>query len=345
MRRLASFLVGLTIGVAGCGSSRESTSAGDVGSSSDRDLARAIAQSDVLKDAQSRIDRGHPWRATLLLAPILRDPQKRTPAALIVAARAAAGWGGSADVDKLLASESWIDSEFGGEARELLTRAALERGADTTALTHASAAMRDAREPDTRATRLVLLARALERNNFFDSAAANYSRAAGTFPSIHDWLQLRVAGTERDSAKRAAVYATVTLPVARPRIAWTEAQPRSTDTRRAALERYAQMLGGTKTDLARFMQEGQSAIRELAAGLQVRKHFAQFQALLAAPDDSAEGRLRAQVALVALHLAAFGPLSPAAGCGGDGAAAPVERTDLRAAGLRVANDVLAGAAL
>ena len=67
-----------------------------------------------------------------------------------------------------------------------------------------------------------------------------------------------------------------------------------------------------KTDLARFMQEGQSAIRELAAGLQVRKHFAQFQALLAAPDESAEGRLRAQVALVALHLAAFGPLSPAA---------------------------------
>ena len=96
-------------------------------------------------------------------------------------------------------------------------------------------------------------------------------------------------------------------------IAWTERQPRGTDTRRAALDRYAQMLGGPKTDLARFMQEGQSAIRELAAGLQVRKHFAQFQALLAAPDESAEGKLRAQVALVALHLAAFGPLSPAAG--------------------------------
>ena len=128
-------------------------------------------------------------------------------------------------------------------------------------------------------------------------------------------------------------------------IAWTEAQPLGTDTRQAALERYARMLGGPKTDLARFMQEGQSAIRELAAGLQVRKHFAQFQALLAAPDESAEGRLRAQVALVALHLAAIGPLSPAAGVGDDGEPAPVDRTELRAAGLRVANDVLAGAAL
>lgn len=128
-------------------------------------------------------------------------------------------------------------------------------------------------------------------------------------------------------------------------IAWTAQQPSSVETRRAALERYARLLGGPKTDLARFMQEGQSAIRELAAGLQVRKHFAQFQTLLAAPDDSAEGRLRAQVALVTLHLAAFGPLSPAAHCGGDGAAAPDDRTEVRAAGLRVAADVLAGAAL
>ena len=117
-------------------------------------------------------------------------------------------------------------------------------------------------------------------------------------------------------------------------IAWTEGQPRGTDTRRAALDRYAQMLGGPKTDLARFMQEGQTAIRELAAGLQVRKHFARFQALLAAPDESAEGGLRAQVALVALHLAAFGPLSPAADYDGDGAATPVDRTELRAATRR-----------
>ncbi len=120
---------------------------------------------------------------------------------------------------------------------------------------------------------------------------------------------------------------------------WTAAQPRSAETRRAALERYAKLLAGRKTDLARFMQEGQSAIRELAAGLEVRKHVEQFLALLAAPDDSPEGRLRAQVALVALHLAAFGPLAPTT-CGGQ-AAAPEDRTELRAAGLRVATDVLA----
>ena len=123
-------------------------------------------------------------------------------------------------------------------------------------------------------------------------------------------------------------------------IAWTATQPRSAETRRAALERYAQLLAGRKTDLARFMQEGQSAIRELAAGLEVRKHVEQFLVLLAAPDDSSEGRLRAQVALVALHLAAFGPMGPAAG--DEGVAAPGDRTAQRAAGLRIAADVLAG---
>jgi soluble lytic murein transglycosylase len=212
-----AFLLGLTIVIAGCGSSREATSAGEVVSS---------AQGDELKDAQALIGRGHPWRATQLLAPSLRDPQRRTPAALIVAARAAAGWGGWTEVDNLLAREPWIDSLFDGEARELLTRAALERGADTTALTHALAAARDARASDTRTQRLVLLARALERNNFFDSATATYARAADALRPIRAWLQLRVAGTERDSAKRAAVYAAVSLPIARPRIAWTEAQTR-----------------------------------------------------------------------------------------------------------------------
>ncbi|MBV9920353.1 MAG: TetR/AcrR family transcriptional regulator [Pseudonocardia sp.] len=124
-------------------------------------------------------------------------------------------------------------------------------------------------------------------------------------------------------------------------VAWTAIQPRSAETRRAALERYAKLLAGRKTDLARFMQEGQPAIRELAAGLEVRKHVERFLVLLAAPDESSEGRLRAQVALASLHLAAFGPLSPTAN---DVEAAPEQRTALRAAGLRVAGEVLAGVA-
>jgi soluble lytic murein transglycosylase len=195
----------------------------------DADLARAVAASGDLGIAQAAIDSGHPWRATQSMAQLLRDPSKRSPAALVVAARAAAGWDGWAEVDKLLGKQAWVDTLFGGEARELLTRSALERGADTIALAHASAAVRDANAADARATRLVLLARALERTNAFDSAAAMYAAAGesgNALRPIRDWLALRAAGSERDSARRARYYARVGEPSARTRIAWTEAQAR-----------------------------------------------------------------------------------------------------------------------
>src|ERR1043166_1185530 len=88
--------------LAGCSSRQEASAAGDVVSTAERDLAHAISQSDALKTAQAAIDAGHPWRATQIVAPVVRDPKKRTPAALIVAARAAAGWNGWAEVEKLL---------------------------------------------------------------------------------------------------------------------------------------------------------------------------------------------------------------------------------------------------
>lgn len=236
MRLLA--LVSLVV-LSACDSSRGANASGEV-LSSGSDLAQAIAQSDELKNAQRLIDQGHPWRATQLLAPVLRKPEQRTPGALIVAARAAAGWDGWSEVDKLLAKEPWIDGQFGGEARELLTRAALARDADTLALRHASAAARDGGGGATRAVRLVLLARALERNNLFDSAAASYGRAGDALRSVRDWIQLRVAGTERDSATRAKIFAGITLPVAKPRIAWTEAETRERlGDALGAAERYA----------------------------------------------------------------------------------------------------------
>ena len=77
----------------------------------------------MLEDAQALIDSGcDPRRATQALsAPSLRDAATRTPATVLLAARATAGWDGWAEVDKLLARESWVDSLFDGEARELFT--------------------------------------------------------------------------------------------------------------------------------------------------------------------------------------------------------------------------------
>jgi soluble lytic murein transglycosylase len=57
---------------------------------------------------------------------------------------------------------------------------------------------------------------------------AAIAERADTMPDIASWVALRKAAVTRDSAERAALYATVTLPVARDRIPWVEAHARET---------------------------------------------------------------------------------------------------------------------
>src|SRR3954470_12156924 len=123
MRRLLCFFL---LGLAACGSSHEADAAGDVSTGRSEALPRSIAETDDLKSVEAALNAGHPWRATQLVAPILRVPQTRTHAALLLAARAAAGWNGWPEVEKLLAKETWLDAEYNGEGRELLVRSALE---------------------------------------------------------------------------------------------------------------------------------------------------------------------------------------------------------------------------
>src|SRR5206468_11328691 len=78
--------------------------------------------------ADSLVRAGRAWRATLLLAPAVRTPASAAPAERLVAARAAAAWKGWNEVDRILRGAPWLDSSLDGEGRELLTRAALERG-------------------------------------------------------------------------------------------------------------------------------------------------------------------------------------------------------------------------
>jgi len=222
--RTLPFLILVAASVSACGrDERTSDAYGDVYRRS-RELAQRVAQDKTLKSAESLISEGHPWLATQLLAPVLRDPKRRSDAATLLAARAAAAWEGWDEVDRLLAREAWIDTRFDGEARELLARSALERGNDTLAMANAQSALRQAKEPRTRAARSVLLARALDRRNDRDSARVSYERAAADLPEVSDWLTLRAAGVMTDAGDRQRAYARVRTPVARERVAWTEAQ-------------------------------------------------------------------------------------------------------------------------
>jgi soluble lytic murein transglycosylase len=198
----------------------ESYNGGDVSvvglDSPDPDVRAAAA---ALRDGQA-------WRATRLVMPALRNGGRRTPEALLVAARAAATWQGWSEVERLLGGANWLDSEYGGEGRELLARASMANGDLVRATAHASAAVRAAREGQTRAVRLVLLARAYDRRDVRDSARAAYAGAIDPLPLAADWLRLRAAQVTANPAARADLLRDVRASAARARIGWADAQAR-----------------------------------------------------------------------------------------------------------------------
>jgi soluble lytic murein transglycosylase len=189
-----------------------------------RGVAATLPADPLAARADSLVAAGRPWPATLLLAPALRTPSGASPAVRLVGARAAAAWRGWTEVERILRDAPWLDTELEGEGRELLARSALERNAS--AVDDARRALAAARTDAQRAVRAVLLARAMDRANALDSAAAFYASAAARIGEARDWLRLRAAGVTGDSAARAALANAVTLEPARSRIVWTDAQAR-----------------------------------------------------------------------------------------------------------------------
>lgn len=271
MTRTLRWLVLLTL-IGACDGGRDDTLAdGDVSATATPTLAGTPIVDSTLRRAAAEIDAGHPWRATKRLAPVVSDSARRTPEAILLAARAAAGWEGWPQVERLLQGATWIDTTSGGLGRELLARAALEQGHDTVAVGQATSALADARDARARGVRTVLLARALDRVNSLDSASAAYRAAADRLPVVRDWLLLRAAGVERDSSRRAALYAGVRSAAARTRVPWTEAQALERNKQLAqAAARYAALGAMASAYRLRFAAATDSASRNALAAEVVR---------------------------------------------------------------------------
>ena len=225
--RHAGLLIVLSALAIACGDSARAPESRESGG--DVDLSRESTATDLQGDplaqrADSLVRAGRPWRATSLLASRLATPDAATPELRLAGARAAAGWEGWSEVERLLRGAAWLDRQFGGEGRELLARSELERGTD--ALANTRLALTAATDDASRVTRRVLLARVYERANARDSASAHYRAAAERLPRVADWLRLRAAGVTDDSAARAAILARVSGPVARDRLTSTDAQAR-----------------------------------------------------------------------------------------------------------------------
>ena len=180
---------------------------------------------DDLRAAAAALRAGLPWEATRRLHPLVRGERAATasPAVAIVAAEAAAAWGGWDEAARVLAAAPWRGTGHAGEGHELLARIALQRNDAAAAAAQADSALRAPADAMTRGIRMTLLARALDRAVQRDSAAAAYHRAATMVPAAADWLRLRAAGVTTDASARARLYEAVRTPVARTRIPWTEA--------------------------------------------------------------------------------------------------------------------------
>lgn len=112
-------------------------------------------------------------------------------------------------------------------------------------------------------------------------------------------------------------------------LSWAHDQPRDAAFCTEVLRRYSELLGGHGAELARFVQEGLSAARELALGMNLRARLMDLIAVLTAPGDRLTGRLRAQAAVLSLHAANL----PHPDCDTD-------ETQVRAAALAIATEIL-----
>jgi soluble lytic murein transglycosylase len=231
--------------------------------------------------ANTHLARGRPWYAYQALRPALDDSTRRTPTVILLAATAASRWGGWREVERLLDTASWTDSLFQGEARVLLVRAALERGADTLAIRRAVHAVEFAPDDMARGERLVLLARALDRRNRLDSSRATYLQASEHLPALRDWLLLRAAGVTRTRAGRDSLYAALETSVARNRAPYVEASTRERlgDLTGAAItyESLGDTLSALRLRLVRARGSRRLAIRQRLMSV-IRRHPDTYEA-------------------------------------------------------------------
>jgi AcrR family transcriptional regulator len=88
-------------------------------------------------------------------------------------------------------------------------------------------------------------------------------------------------------------------------IEWGRRQPRTVETRREIVHRYAEMIRGPGGPLMRFMSENAPAVRGLKSGDEARDRFIALASLLSDEDASLPDKLRARLSIFALQASRF----------------------------------------
>jgi AcrR family transcriptional regulator len=87
---------------------------------------------------------------------------------------------------------------------------------------------------------------------------------------------------------------------------WAKAQPRTFETRRAMLHRYSDELHqGRHFEVMRFFERNQTVVKQFQDADRMREMIGELVDLLSEPDDPPQRRLKASMAMFALHASAF----------------------------------------
>jgi AcrR family transcriptional regulator len=88
-------------------------------------------------------------------------------------------------------------------------------------------------------------------------------------------------------------------------IAWGDGQPRTLETRRELIRRYAAMTRDQGGALMRFMQDNHTAVQDLKAADEMRERFLRLAQLVTDPEADLPDQLRSRMAFFALNASAF----------------------------------------
>jgi AcrR family transcriptional regulator len=88
-------------------------------------------------------------------------------------------------------------------------------------------------------------------------------------------------------------------------VAWGREQPPTAETRRELVRRYSGLVRGKWTSIVRFVQENQTAVRELRSQDELRTRFLGLARLLTIPDAPPPQQLKSRIALITVQAGPF----------------------------------------
>ncbi|NYF55052.1 AcrR family transcriptional regulator [Micromonospora purpureochromogenes] len=115
-------------------------------------------------------------------------------------------------------------------------------------------------------------------------------------------------------------------------IAWARSQPPTRATRRALLNKYADMMfASEQPSVMRFFEQNQTVLKSLSAGMQMRERLLGLANQLCQGDNSPAAQLRATLTLFAVHSSWFAVRTP-----------HITDQERKKIALEVADELLAG---